>query len=68
MIRRRFRGLDFNEYHLLRSLAFFDDAEREPMPRMLRRAPWTEIKGTIVAEVMRLSQGPATIALSSRRR
>jgi len=55
LIRRRFKGLDFNEYHLLRSLVFFDDAESEPMPRMLQRASWAEIKRTIVAEVKRLS-------------
>jgi len=55
LIRRRFKGIDFNEYHLLRSLAFFGDAETEPMPRMLRRASWAEIKRTIVAEVKRLS-------------
>lgn len=55
-IRRRFRGIDFNEYHLLRSLAYFDDAEGEPMPRMLRRATWAEIKRTITAEVKRLSE------------
>jgi hypothetical protein len=55
LIRRRFKGLDFNEYHLLRSLAYFDDAESEPMPRMLRRASWAEIKRAITAEVNRLS-------------
>ena len=55
LIHRRFRGLDFNEYHLLRSLVFFDDAETEPMPRMLRRVSWPEIKKTLAAEVRRLS-------------
>jgi len=55
MTRRRFAGIDYNEYHLLRSLTFFDDAETEPMPRMLRRAAWPEIKKTIVADVRRLS-------------
>lgn len=55
LVRRRFTGVDFNEYHLLKSLAYFDDAESEPMPRMLRRASWPEIKKTIVAEVRRLS-------------
>lgn len=55
MARRRFKGIDYNEYHLLRSLVFFEDAETEPMPRMLRRASWPEIKSTIVAEVKRLS-------------
>jgi hypothetical protein len=55
MIRRRFRRIDFNEYHLLRSLVFFEDAETEPMPRMLRRVTWSEIKKTIIEEVRRLS-------------
>lgn len=53
--RRRFEGVDFNEYDLLRSLVFFDDAETEPMPRMLRRVSWTDIKRTLTGEVRRLS-------------
>ena len=55
LIHRRFRGLDLNEYHLLRSLVFFDDAETEPMPRMLRRVSWSDIKKALAAEVRRLS-------------
>ena len=55
MIRRRFVAIDFNEYHLLRSLTFFDDAETEPMPRMLRRIVWRDVKNAIVAEIRRLS-------------
>jgi hypothetical protein len=54
LVRRRFTGIDFNDYHLLKPLVYFDDAESEPMPRMLRRASWLEIKKTIVAEVKRL--------------
>lgn len=55
LLRQRFTNIDYNEYHLLKSLVFFDDAETEPMPRMLRRATWPEIKKTIIAEVRRLS-------------
>jgi hypothetical protein len=55
LIRRRFAGVDYNAYHLLRSLVFFEDAETEPMPRMIRRAAWSEIKRAIAAEVRRLS-------------
>ena len=55
LVRRRFARVDFNEYHLLRSLVFFDDAETEPMPQMIRRAEWSEVRGAIVAEVRRLS-------------
>jgi hypothetical protein len=55
MVRRRFRAVDYKEYHLLRSLAFFEDADAEPMPKMLRRVSWTVIRRTIAAEVKRLS-------------
>lgn len=55
LLRRRFTNIDYNEYHLLKSLVFFDDAEREPMPRMLRRTSWRDVKETIIAEVRRLS-------------
>lgn len=55
LTRRRFKRLDLNEYHLLRSLVFFDDAEDEPMPRMLRRVAWSDIKKAIIAEVRRVS-------------
>jgi hypothetical protein len=55
LTRRRFQRVDYNEYHLLKSLVYFDDAEAEPMPRMLREASWSAIKERIVAEVRRLS-------------
>lgn len=54
LLRRRFVRIDFNEYHLLKSLVYFDDAESEPMPRMLRHVAWAEVKRTIIAEVKRL--------------
>jgi hypothetical protein len=55
LARRRFQRVDYNEYHLLKSLVYFEDAETEPMPRMLREASWATIKKRIVAEVQRLS-------------
>lgn len=55
LARRRFERVDYNEYHLLKSLVYFEDAEVEPMPRMLREASWAAIKKTIITEVQRLS-------------
>jgi hypothetical protein len=55
LMRRRFAGVDYNEYHLLKSLAYFEDAESEPMPQMLRRASWAAIKAEILGEVKRVS-------------
>jgi hypothetical protein len=40
--------------HLLFALAFFDDAETEPMPAMLWPVTWGEIKKTIRAALKRL--------------
>ena len=55
LLERRFKGLDYNEYHLLKSLAYFDDAESEPMPRMIRDVEWSEVRSTLEGEVRRLS-------------
>ena len=55
LARRRFAAVDYNEYHLLKSLVFFDDAEAEPMPRMLKRVAWAEVKQAIIAEVRRIA-------------
>lgn len=55
LLERRFEGLDYNEYHLLKSLAHFDDAESEPMPRMIRDVKWETMRSALEAEVRRLS-------------
>ena len=55
MLRRRFESVDYNEYHLLKSVVFFADAEAEPMPQMLRPVAWEEVKSFLVAEAKRLS-------------
>jgi hypothetical protein len=39
-----------NTYHALKSLTYFVDAEREPMPRMLEPFDWAECKNFFVRE------------------
>lgn len=55
LVRRRFEDVDYNEYHLLKSLVYFEDAESEPMPQMIRDVEWETIKAAIVSEVRRIS-------------
>ncbi|MGI9037374.1 MAG: nucleotidyl transferase AbiEii/AbiGii toxin family protein [Gemmatimonadota bacterium] len=55
LLERNFTSLNYNEYHLLKSLAYFDDAELEPMPRMIRKVEWSEIRSHVEEEVRRLS-------------
>ena len=33
-----------DEAHILRAICYFDDAEKDPMPTMLRKATWKSIK------------------------
>ena len=40
----------FNTYHILKSLTYFDDAEREPMPQMLEPFDWEKCKAFFVRE------------------
>ena len=42
---------DANEYTVLRSLTYFDDAEEQPLPVMLVPFDWEEAKATIRAAV-----------------
>ena len=55
LLRRRFTDVDYNAYHLLKSLVFFEDVETEPMPMLIRDVSWHTIKRAIVAEVKRVS-------------
>ena len=51
---KKYRGVNIDPYHLLRSLTFFDDAEAEPMPDMLKATSWEEMKSFFRAEGARL--------------
>lgn len=53
ILRRRYASTTFSEVHLLRSLVFFEDAEQEPMPRMIRKAVWKDVRARLEEEVRR---------------
>ncbi len=53
LLRRRFQSIEYNEQHLLVSLVYFDDAEEEPMPDLLRPVAWETVKDFLVAQVRR---------------
>lgn len=50
-------GLEIsNHYHLLKSLIYFEDAEKQPMPTMQTQVTWDEIKKRIVFEVTKVQR------------
>lgn len=54
LLKKRFKKIEYNEYHLLKSLVYFENAEKEPMPNLIRRIKWTEVKKALIVEARRL--------------
>jgi hypothetical protein len=52
--RLRFATARPDVYHRLRALTYFDDAEREPEPDLLRPVDWESVRRYFVAEVRRI--------------
>jgi len=46
----KFRGVPYERYHVLKSLTYFDDAESERMPEMLRPLDWEDVKRFFLRE------------------
>jgi hypothetical protein len=44
---KKYAGIQYNMLHILKSLIYFDDADGEPPPLMLRDADWDNIKQSI---------------------
>lgn len=48
---RKYARTGYNKLHILKSLVFFDDAEKDPMPHMLMPIDWHEVKLFLTREV-----------------
>lgn len=51
---KKFKLLRQNRMHILKSMCYFDDAEKEKMPRMLKDVSWKEVKKFFNNEVKKL--------------
>lgn len=45
---KKYSGIKYNKIHILKSLAYFENADREPMPIMLKRVGWNSVKKAII--------------------
>ena len=55
LFRRKYAAADYSAIHILKSLTFFADAERDPLPDLLVPLTWDEVKQFFQTEVPRLS-------------
>ena len=44
---------NINEFHILKSLTYFEDAELEPKPQMIKKTDWNIVKAKITDETNR---------------
>ena len=44
LLPKKYPKTDINYYHMIKSLSFFDDAERETMPVMMEKIEWPLVK------------------------
>lgn len=48
MMKKKYRQANYSQTHILKSLVYFVDAEKQPMPRMHRKVSWEKIKKDLV--------------------
>lgn len=51
----KFQQIAYNRAHILKSLCYFEDAEREPLPKLLTPLPWDDVKAYFLSESRRLA-------------
>ncbi len=51
---RKYRHIEYNRLHLLKSLSYFADAEDDASPKMLITVDWDAVKAKILEEAKRL--------------
>ncbi len=49
---KKFANIKYNKLHILKSLVFFDDAQNEPMPKMLIDTDWEKVKEKISRDTL----------------
>ena len=52
----KYKTLANNIVHVLRSLSYFDDAEEDDIPQMIKEVSWDEVKSFFTKEIKRLSK------------
>ena len=56
LIEQKYEGVKYNLTHLLKSLVYFEDAEADPMPEMLKPVSWPDVRCFFEQEAQKLFQ------------
>jgi predicted nucleotidyltransferase component of viral defense system len=53
---KKFKALKQNKVHILKSLVYFDDAEKDATPQMIKNIKWFEVKTFFIREQTKLTR------------
>lgn len=56
-LKNKYQEIDYNPAHILKSLTYFEEAELQPDPKMIKPISWEKVK----EEIIRLSKGSGLI-------
>ena len=50
LFKKKYSIVNFNMIHILKSLVYFEDAEKDPLPRMIKPVSWDDVKRFFIEE------------------
>ena len=53
---QKYKLLKTNRIHIIKSLAYFSDAQNDPMPQMIEKINWQEVKTFFEKEVKKIAK------------
>lgn len=51
---KKFKALGQNKIHILKSLVYFEDAEKDKLPRMIKKITWSSVKKFFISEQQKI--------------
>jgi len=54
LFKKKYKSIDYNLMHIMKSLVYFENAEKDPLPKMISPISWEEVKKFFKAEIKRI--------------
>ena len=54
LFHQKYARVNYSQVHVLKSLTYFEDADKEPMPEMLAPITWAEVRSFFLREALPL--------------
>jgi len=51
LFQKKYKNVDYNMNHILKSIIYFEDAEKNPMPKMIIPVLWEQVKSFLKKEI-----------------